>query len=151
MKQFVDRLLSETPKFWLRVQIVCLILSVAIGHLMNLPAMAPYHTALVFLCGGFAFLAAAAQLAVKDMPLVGELIQSPGTIIDRAPEILDALAQLKLSVTDPKPYTIADVTEKIGELSEVGSPKSEVGNSVTVVEDLTPYPTNKPVVNNAVV
>lgn len=111
------RLTSETPKFWVRIQIVCLILSAAMGYVINahlVPVAIGYI--LVGLFGGGA---AFAQLAVKDGSIVTDALHDPLTILDKLGELQSDFKTVKAAVTDHIPATLTDVASAIAESNAI--------------------------------
>lgn len=111
------RLTSETPKFWIRAQILCLAISAILGHVLS-------HTHVIspvlggILIGLFSGGAAFAQLAVKDGDLIKEVATDPLIIIDKFGELQNDFATLKAAFANHNPATLDDIKKAIADSTQ---------------------------------
>jgi hypothetical protein len=120
------RITSPTPKFWVRFQIICLLLSAVTGHVMGNHILSPMVGGL--LVGLFGGGAAFAQFAVKDSEIIKEVINDPLSIIDKIGELQSDFVTVKDAVTKHIPATIADVSKVIADNKAPALPVAETNN-----------------------
>lgn len=113
---FFSRLAGETPLFWKKTQIFCLIMSVIIGYLMKFNVVPQQY--LLVAAGMFAGIAFIAQCAVKDLNLLQGLLNDPASIAMALPELIDQVNQIHTVITTAKPLTPEDAGAQIKVLEQ---------------------------------
>jgi hypothetical protein len=107
----IQRLGSETPAFWKKVQVSCLFLAVVAGYLFDDHLLS---TPIFYALNGFFIgIASIAQAAVKDVNLIKEAIADPATLINSLPDLINQVKEVHAAVTQPTRLTLNDLTKQI--------------------------------------
>lgn len=111
----LDRLTSETPVFWKRVQLCCILLGGILGWVaQNIHFNALLEGVLLGACAGVGLFA---QFAVVDQSLIKKVLADPfgalPTLLDNLPILLGQVQQMHDIVTKPATVTLNEAKDAI--------------------------------------
>ena len=96
----LKRLLAETPPFFVKVQIISVIVLAIAAQLAKLGVIAP-NVYLIITSAG-AGIALVSQFAKKDVAVLTDAIEHPDTLLQHLPEILSQVQEIKAVVATPQ-------------------------------------------------
>lgn len=97
----LQRLRSETPKFWIIVQVVCIILVAVAANLAKYQLIP--NTVYLVIAGAASAVVFISQFAVKNGAEIAQLLADPSKLVEHLPEIIDLFKQLHENVDMPQP------------------------------------------------